>query len=76
MIGTLLNDRYRLDAILGHGGMGVVYRAHDVLLERDVAIKVLSGASLGADGRGRLHADETWFDLSQRFRLQGVTSGI
>jgi tetratricopeptide (TPR) repeat protein len=54
MIGTLLNNRYRLDAELGQGGMGVVYRGHDALLERDVAVKVVRDTSLGTEGRARL----------------------
>src|ERR687894_2922516 len=40
-VGTLLNDRYRLDAQVGTGGMSTVYRAFDTVLERQVAIKVM-----------------------------------
>ena len=54
MIGIVINGRYRLDAELGRGGIGVIYRAHDTLLDRDVAVKVLSDATLSAESRARL----------------------
>jgi hypothetical protein len=41
VIGTLLNDRFRLEEQIGSGGMSTVYRAFDPTLERWVAIKLM-----------------------------------
>ena len=41
LVGTVLAGTYRLDALIGEGGMGAVFRGRDVLQRIDVAIKVL-----------------------------------
>jgi serine/threonine protein kinase/tetratricopeptide (TPR) repeat protein len=51
---ALLNDRYCLDQEIGRGGMGVVFLGWDTLLQRDVAVKILSQESLGSGGAKRL----------------------
>ena len=58
MVGELIAGRYELEELVGTGGMSSVYRAHDRLLERDVALKVLH-EQFTADG-----------DYVERFRRE------
>jgi len=41
VVGETIAGRYELEEVVGHGGMSRVYKAHDALLERNVALKVL-----------------------------------
>jgi tRNA A-37 threonylcarbamoyl transferase component Bud32 len=41
VVGETIAGRYGLEEVVGHGGMSTVYKAHDTLLERNVALKIL-----------------------------------
>ncbi|MDQ3907501.1 MAG: protein kinase [Acidobacteriota bacterium] len=63
MVGQVLDEKYRLDEWLGEGGMGTVYRATHLLIDRPVAVKVL---------HARFVEDEA---AQQRFRREARAAG-
>src|SRR5512136_2235492 len=76
MIGTILQGRYRLDAELGRGGFGVVYQARDLLLNRDVAIKLLHKGSEAGDGERLLREARAVAQLSHPNIVNVYDAGI
>ncbi|MBY0357693.1 MAG: serine/threonine-protein kinase [Candidatus Obscuribacterales bacterium] len=59
LVGTIFDGRYKIQSVLGQGGMGCVYQALELELNRIVALKVLHGASLNDS------------DSHQRFMQEG-----
>jgi len=62
--GQKINDRYEVRKLIGEGGMANVYLGYDIILERDVAIKVL---------RGDLSDDEKFV---RRFRREAQNASL
>lgn len=60
--GQKINDRYQIIRLIGEGGMANVYLAHDTILDRDVAVKVL---------RGDLSDDEKFV---RRFQREAISA--
>lgn len=56
LAGRTLAGRYRIDEVIGRGGMGAVYRATDERLARPVAVKVISAGINDEDAHTRLRA--------------------
>lgn len=56
-VGTTLGERYRLDSLIGRGGMASVYRGEDLALGRQVAVKVFAEAAEGIDDAERRRSE-------------------
>ena len=63
-VGRLIDGRYRLAEVIGHGGMATVHRALDTRLERPVAVKLL---------RREIVEDA---DLAMRFRREALAATV
>lgn len=57
MTGTILRERYRVGEVLGHGGMGSVYRGTDLVLNREVALKIFRDDVTGPEELARQQAE-------------------
>jgi CheY-like chemotaxis protein/tRNA A-37 threonylcarbamoyl transferase component Bud32 len=68
--GECFAGRYRIDRLIGRGAMGSVYRAHDLELRDDVAVKILKRELVGdADSRDRFKEE---IRLARRITHQNV----
>ena len=77
LLGRTLDDKYLLEARLGIGGMGTVYRARHLLIDRGVAVKVLNSRFVedeAAKARFRREAKAAAPATHQRRRRDGFWS--
>lgn len=47
LVGTLVDERYEVERLIGRGGMGMVYLAHDLEQRRDIVLKMLAPHMVG-----------------------------
>ncbi|WP_158708437.1 protein kinase domain-containing protein [Streptomyces sp. NRRL S-244] len=69
-VGDELAGRYRLEQRLGQGGMGEVWRGHDLMLDRSVAVKVLLEAATNDEVVARFRREAT---IGARLQHPGIT---
>jgi eukaryotic-like serine/threonine-protein kinase len=67
--GRLLAGRYRLDASIGRGAMGIVWRGRDELLERDVAVKEVRVPAMVSSGDAGIVYQRTLREAKTAARL-------
>lgn len=64
-LGRRLGERYEIDALIGEGTSGVVYRARHLAMDKPVAVKLLHGMALGSRRS----------EMEERFRLEARVYG-
>jgi serine/threonine-protein kinase len=72
LVGTSLEQRYRIDALIARGGMSVVYRGVDARLHRPVAIKVMDSRYSG--DRSFIHRFEREAQAAARLHHPNVVA--
>ena len=63
LVGTVVAERYRVEELLGHGGMGTVYRAEHVHMRKAVVLKVLHPEIAALEG------------VAARFEREAIAAG-
>src|SRR5689334_25101250 len=71
LVGRVINDRFRIISVIARGGMGRVYRAEQVPLGRQVAVKTLDPRQDGSGSEGDPNFQQRFFlEASVASKLQ------
>jgi serine/threonine-protein kinase len=70
--GERVDDRYVIEAQIGRGGMGVVYKAHDVLIDEPVAVKIMNMYMVRTQRGQRLFIKEA--QIARRLRHDNIVA--